>query len=53
MYLLEDNELKEINGGSLSGTFISAIVKGVSLIFELGQAFGSAVQRIRTCNLCK
>ena len=53
MIRLKDEELKFINGGSLSGTLISAIVKGVSLIFDLGRTLGSALIRLINNTSCK
>lgn len=53
MYYLELDQLKEINGGAISGTLISAIVKGITFIFELGKALGSGIQKMSTNNLCK
>jgi bacteriocin-like protein len=52
MILLNNNELKKINGGSLSGTLINAIVRGVSFIFDLGRALGSAILRLNRKKIC-
>ncbi len=43
---LKNEELKEIYGGSFSGTFISSIVRGVTFIFDLGRTLGSALVRL-------
>jgi len=49
---LTEDELKKINGGSLSGTLINSIVRGVNLIFELGRAIGSALLRLKNKSRC-
>lgn len=52
--ILKDSELKLIHGGSITATFINAIVKGISLIIELGKSLGSSFRRITsgaTCNV--
>lgn len=53
MVYLNEEELKSIDGGNLSGTLINAFVRGVNLIFELGRALGSALQRIKNNKICK
>ncbi|MDD4624048.1 MAG: bacteriocin [Bacilli bacterium] len=53
MILLNNEELKNINGGSISGTLISSIVKGISLIFDLGRSLGSAIYRVVNKKCCK
>lgn len=46
-------ELIEIQGGvSISGTFISSIVRGINAILELGRSLGSSIRRIGSNNLC-
>ena len=40
---LTDNQLKSISGGSLTATFLNAIVKGFNLIIELGKSLGSRI----------
>ncbi len=50
--IIRDKELKQINGGSISATLINAIVKGISLILELGKSLGSSIRRITSGNTC-
>lgn len=52
--IIKDKELKMISGGTITATFINAIVKGLELIIELGKSLGSSFRRITsnaTCNL--
>lgn len=52
--ILSDNELKKVNGGSITATFINAIVKGLNILIELGKSLGSSFRRItsgKTCSL--
>ena len=52
---LEAKELQTIRGGAINITaaFLSAAVRGYSLLFEMGQAVGSALHRaFSTRNRC-
>lgn len=49
---LSNKELNLVIGGSISGAVLSSIIKGVSLIFEIGRSFGSSVRRMITKNYC-
>ncbi len=50
--MLEKKELCLIYGGSISGTLINAIVKGINSLLELGRSVGSAIRRGFSGNLC-
>lgn len=50
--ILKDSELKKIHGGSITATFINAIVKGLSLLIELGKSLGSSFRRITSGSTC-
>jgi bacteriocin-like protein len=52
MKQLNKSELNNINGGELSGTFISGIIKGVQILLELGRSFGSAIRRFLLRQYC-
>ena len=52
MKILKKEELLEIKGGSISGTYINALVKGIDTILELGRSFGTAIRRWVTGNVC-
>ena len=49
---LKDNELKKITGGSITATFINAIVKGLECLIELGKSLGSSFRRITSGATC-
>lgn len=49
---LTKEELKSIIGGAISGAIISSMIKGVSVILELGRSLGSAIRRVMTKNYC-
>lgn len=53
MRLLINEELKDINGGAMSGTLINAVVRGVTFIFEIGRALGSSLLRLSKHKICK
>lgn len=50
---MKKDELLEVRGGGVSATFISAISRGVSVFYDLGRAFGSAVRRSTSGKTCK
>lgn len=46
-------ELKNVNGGgSISGTVLNAIVRGITLALELGRSLGTALRRYVTKTPC-
>lgn len=49
---LNDRELKTIIGGSITATFINAIVKGFELIIEIGRSLGSSIRRVASGKSC-
>ena len=49
---LTNKELNLVIGGSISGAVLSSIIKGASLIFEIGRSFGSSLRRMMTKNYC-
>ena len=49
---LSEKEMMNVDGGSLSSSFINAIAKIVSTLFEIGEATGSAIRRITSGNYC-
>jgi len=52
MKRLEAEELKNIYGGTITGTFINALTKGVNTFLALGRAVGSSIRRLGSGNLC-
>lgn len=49
---LTNKELNSIVGGALSGAVISSLIRGASLVFEIGKSFGSALRRMMKGNYC-
>ena len=49
---LGKEELLNIQGGGLTGTLITALLKGVGTVFDLGRSLGSAFRRIIGKNVC-
>lgn len=50
---LLDKELKNIYGGGISAAFLNSVVRGATLLFEIGQALGSAIRRGFSKKYCK
>ncbi len=48
---LDDNELALVYGGA-SATLINAVVKGISLIVDLGKSLGNIIKKISTSKTC-
>lgn len=49
---LNKNELLKVTGGALTATMMNALAKGAGLLFEIGQAIGSAIRRAITKTTC-
>lgn len=49
---LNNNELLSVEGGSISGTLISSIARGINTVLDLGRSLGSAIRRIGNNNVC-
>lgn len=52
MKKIEEGNLKKIKGGGISAAYITAIVRGINTIIDLGRALGTALRRIQTGTLC-
>ncbi|HHX16439.1 MAG TPA: hypothetical protein GX725_00785 [Mollicutes bacterium] len=50
---LNNNELMNIRGGSISGTLINALARGINTLLDLGRSLGNAIRRIQTKSICK
>lgn len=50
--MLKEEQLKNIKGGAISASFITAIVRGVNTILDLGRSLGTIIRRIQTGKLC-
>ena len=49
---LNKDELVLIEGGSISGTLISSITRGINTILDMGRSFGNAIRMIGSRNIC-
>lgn len=49
---LTNKELNLVIGGMISGAVLSSIIRGASVILELGRSFGSALRRMITKKYC-
>ena len=52
MKKLENTELQKIVGGAFTATMLGNILRGASLLLDLGRSLGSAVRRIQTGKIC-
>lgn len=50
---LTNAELMNVTGGGITATFVSATAKLVNTVYDIGRAFGSAIRRITSGNICK
>ena len=50
--ILNDIELKNINGGVLSATFIGYLVRGINGLLDIGRSLGSALRRVQENRIC-
>ena len=49
---IKAKELKQIIGGSISASFITALVRGINSILDLGRSLGTAIRRITSGQKC-
>ena len=53
MIKLTKKEMLNLYGGaSITGAFLSSIIKGINIILELGRSLGSAIRRGSGGKLC-
>ena len=52
MKKLKEKELRNIQGGGISASFITAAVRAVTSLLELGRSLGTAVRRIHSGSVC-
>ncbi|MBR3199167.1 MAG: hypothetical protein IKG27_04045 [Bacilli bacterium] len=50
--ILDKESLLKISGGYISATLINAIVKGVTMLMELGKSLGSTIRRVTSNKPC-
>ena len=50
---MEKKELVEVHGGvNVNGATITALVRGMQMIFNIGRHLGSSMRRARSGRLC-
>ena len=51
---ISKQELLNIKGGGsfISGTVLNGIVRGVQFLYSIGQALGTAINRMKNKNYC-
>ena len=49
---LNEEKMKQINGGAITSAMLNAISKAVNALYELGKATGSALRRIISNKYC-
>lgn len=52
MKVIEKEELNQIYGGAISATFITALVRAVGGLLDLGRSLGTAIRRVQTGSVC-
>ena len=50
--MLKEDELKQIMGGAITASWISALARGINSIMDLERSLGSAIRRIQSGKLC-
>ncbi len=53
MKKLDKEELLDIKGGAITGTYVNAIVRGIESLLELGRSFGSSIRRWMSNDICR
>ncbi len=51
MNKLNSNDMKKVRGG-FSSSMLNALLRGASLLYNMGQSIGSAIRRSLTRNYC-
>lgn len=49
---LNQENMKQIDGGAITSAMINAISKAVNTLYELGKATGSAIRRLISNSYC-
>lgn len=53
MKKLDKDELLNIKGGAITGTYVNAIVRGIEALLDLGRSFGSSIRRWTSNDICR
>ena len=51
-FMLTKEELKLIQGGAIAASMITAVIRGINTILDLGRSLGTVIRRIQTNNMC-
>ena len=52
MKILKNEELKNIQGGAITASFITAVVRAVNGLLDLGRSLGTAIRRMQNGSIC-
>lgn len=52
MKKIDDNELYQIYGGAITASFLTAVVRAVDGLLNLGRSLGTAIRRIQNGKIC-
>lgn len=52
MNKLNDTELCNINGGSITGTLVNAVVEGFKFFYNIGIELGNTIRKLTVENNC-
>ncbi len=50
--MISSSELKQINGGAITAAYLTAIVRGINSIMDVGRALGTVIRRLQNGRLC-
>ena len=53
MKKLDEKQMKSISAGGITASFISAIVRGATVLIDAGRYIGSSLRRIFDHNMCR
>ena len=49
---LNEMQMRNIYGGSITGTMINSIVRSINSLLDLGRSLGTAIRRISGNKIC-
>lgn len=49
---ISEKELNTINGGAVSATYLNALIRGASLLYDMGMAFGTTLRQMKSKTKC-
>jgi hypothetical protein len=51
-YMTKEELVNVVGGASITGSMLSAIIKGINSLLDLGRSLGSAIRRLRNNTIC-